>query len=60
VPRSTWLRRMKIRLGSITWQQIEQAVRDKDVLEIRVAGTGPSGPFGSVGLRGEGWTVKGA
>ena len=58
VPRSTWLRRMKVRLGSITWPQIDQIVRDNGVLEIKVAGTGPSGPFGAVGLGGEGWTVK--
>jgi hypothetical protein len=58
VPRWVCLRRMKIRLGSITWPQIEQAIRDNGVLEIRVAGTGPSGPFGAVGLGGEGWTVK--
>src|SRR3974390_1583567 len=57
VPRSTWLRRMKVRLGSITWSQIEQAIRDNGVLEIKVAGTGPSRPFGSAGL-GEGWTFK--
>jgi len=58
VPRWVCLRRMKIRLGSITWPQIEQAIRDDGVLEIRVAGTGPSGPFGAVGLGGEGWTFK--
>jgi hypothetical protein len=58
VPRWVWLRRMKIRLGSITWRQIEQAIRDHGVLEIKVAGTGPSGPFGEVGLGGEGWTFK--
>jgi hypothetical protein len=46
VPRSTWLRRMKVRLGSITWPQIEQVVRQNGVLEKKVAGTGPSGPFG--------------
>ena len=58
VPRCVWLRRMKVRLGSITWPQIQQAIRDNGVLEIKVAGTGPSGPFGAVGLGGEGWTVK--
>jgi hypothetical protein len=55
VPRWVWLRRMKIRLGSITWPQIEQAVRD-GVLEIKVPGTGPSGPFGSV--ENESWIVR--
>ena len=58
VPRSTWLRRMKIRLGSITWPQVEQAVGDNGVLEIKVPGTGPSGPFGPVTIGSEGWTVK--
>src|SRR5262249_39591672 len=58
VPCSTWLRRMKVRVGSITWSQIEQAVRDNGVLEKKVPGTGPSGPFGSVALWGEGWTVR--
>lgn len=58
VPRCVWLRRMKVRLGSITWPQIEQAIDDNGVLEIKVAGTGPSGPFGEVGLRGKGWSFK--
>ena len=58
VPRWIWLRRMKVRLGSITWTQIKQAVRDNVVLEKKVEGTGPSGPFGSVAIGGEGWTVK--
>jgi len=60
VPPSTWLRRMKIRLGSITWPQIEQAIRRHGVLEAKVPGTGPSGPFGPVPLGSEGWTVKSA
>jgi hypothetical protein len=47
VPRSTWLRRMKIRLGSITWPQIEQAVHENGVLEIKVAGTGSAFTGGS-------------
>ncbi len=55
---SIWLRRMKVRVGSITWPQIHQAVRNHGVLEIKVAGTGPSGPFGSGGLGGRGWTVE--
>ncbi|MGH7970753.1 MAG: DUF5990 family protein [Limisphaerales bacterium] len=58
VPRWVYLRRMKVRLGSVTWQQIKQAVGERGVLEIKVAGTGPSGPFGEVGLGGEGWTFK--
>ena len=40
VPCSTWLRRMKVRLGSIIWPQIEQAVRQNGVLEKKVASTG--------------------
>ena len=58
VPGWIWLRRMKVRLRSITWTQIKQAVRDKAVLEKKVEGTGPSGPFGLVAIGGEGWTVK--
>jgi hypothetical protein len=58
VPRWIWLRRMKVRLRSITWTQIKQAVRDHAVLEKEVEGTGPSGPFGSAAIGGEGWTVK--
>src|SRR3974390_233018 len=58
VPRCVWLRRMKVGLGSITWPQVERAIRDNGVLEIKVAGTGPSGPFGAVGLGGKGWTFK--
>ncbi len=54
---SVWLRRMKVRLGSITWKQIDKAVRS-GVLETKVAGTGPSGPFGEVGLGGQGWTWR--
>lgn len=57
-PRWVWLRRMKIRVGSITWRQIDQGVRDGGVLEIKVAGTGPSGPFGEVGLGGKGWVLQ--
>jgi hypothetical protein len=58
VPRWIWLRRMKVRLRSIAWTQIKQAGRDNAVLEKKVEGTGPSGPFGSVAIGGEGWTVK--
>jgi hypothetical protein len=60
VPRWIWLRRMKVGLGSITWAQIEQALRDSRVLEVRVPGTGPSGPFGSLPSGAESWTVKNA
>jgi hypothetical protein len=57
VPCSTWLRRMKVPLGSITWEQIDKAIRLDAVLEVTVPGTGRNGaPFGSV--QGCGWTVK--
>jgi len=58
VPRWVCLRRMKVRLGSITWSQIKQTIRDKGVLEKKVEGTGPSGPFGSASIGGEGWNLK--
>ena len=58
VPRWVCLRRMKVRLGSITWTQIGQAVRGNAILEKKVEGTGPSGPFGSAAIGGEGWTLK--
>jgi hypothetical protein len=58
VPRWIWLRRMKVRLGSITWPQIKQASRINAVLEKKVEGTGPSGPFGSAAIGGEGWADK--
>jgi hypothetical protein len=49
---------MKIRLGSITWSQIKQTIRDNATLEKKVEGTGPSGPFGSTSIGGEGWIIK--
>lgn len=49
---------MKVRLGSVTWSQIKQAARDGGVVQRKVAGTGPSGPFGSATLGGEGWKLK--
>jgi Family of unknown function (DUF5990) len=58
VPRWVWLRRMKVRLDSATWSQIKQASHNHGVLERKVEGTGPSGPFGSATLGGEGWTLK--
>jgi hypothetical protein len=58
VPRWVCLRRMKVRLGSITWSQIREVVRNNSVLEKKVEGTGPSGPFGSPSVGGEGWTIK--
>ena len=58
VARCVWLRRMKVRLGSITWSQVRQAARENAVLEKKVEGTGPSGPFGSTAVGGEGWKLK--
>jgi hypothetical protein len=51
-------RRMKIHLASITWEQIEEALRANGVLEASVQGTGRDGKFAcaSVPLLGEGWT----
>src|ERR1051326_6327365 len=57
VPRWVFLRRMKVRLGSITWSQIKKASRDNAVLERKVEGTGPSGPFGSAMIGGEKWAL---
>src|ERR671932_2203914 len=52
---ATWIRRLKIPLSSITWEQIE-AVQDRDggVLAASVSGTGS----GTVPLVGTGWTVE--
>ena len=55
-----WLRRTKVRLGSITWVQIKETIRKNGVLEAKVVGTGRNGgPFGgSVPLAGSGWTIR--
>jgi hypothetical protein len=59
VPCSTWLRRMKVPLASIVWDQINEAIRRDGVLEITVPGAGRYGaPFGSV--QGCDWIVNGA
>jgi hypothetical protein len=53
---SVWIRRLKIPLFSITWEQIEAAVRTEGgALVARVSGTGA----GTVPLLDGGWTVKG-
>ncbi len=50
-----WIRQLKIRLDSITWQQVEAAaLSDGNLLEARIAGTGSA----TVPLLGEGWTVR--
>jgi hypothetical protein len=58
VPKGIWLRRMKVRLRSITWAQIRLATQKNHILEKTVEGAGPSGPFGSASVGNEGWTVK--
>jgi hypothetical protein len=58
VGNGVWLRRMKIRLGSIGWSQIRQSAGGKGVLEKKVEGTGPSGPFGSPEIGVGGWTLR--
>jgi hypothetical protein len=56
----TWVRRMKIHLRTITWDQIRTASRGDRVLEVAVAGTGRDGgpSCASVALVGGGWKVK--
>src|SRR5438094_3490839 len=55
-----WLRRMKIHLRSISWEQIEDALKSSGVLEAIVPGTGRDGgpSCASVPLVGGGWTVR--
>jgi hypothetical protein len=52
---TTWIRRLKVPLSSITWERIE-AVQDVDggVLVARVSGTGS----GTVSLLGDGWLIE--
>ena len=59
-PCPAWLRRIKVHLSSITWSQIDQAVRSDGVLEAMVQGTGRDRGLscGSVPLVGKGWTVR--
>jgi len=60
-PSPGWVRRMKVHLSTITWAQIDEAVRMDGVLEAVVQGTardgGPS--CASVPLVGGGWKVRG-
>lgn len=50
-----WLKRLKVHLASITWEQIEAVAQMEDgLLEARVEGSGSA----SVPLLGEGWTVR--
>jgi Family of unknown function (DUF5990) len=59
-PCGTWLRRMKVNLSSITWEQIDEALKLNAVLEAVVRGTGRDGgpSCGSVPLVGGGWVVQ--
>ena len=59
-PCPAWLRRIKVHLSSIRWEQIEESVRSGGVLEAAVPGTGRDGgpSCASVPLVGGGWTVK--
>jgi hypothetical protein len=52
-----WLKRLKIPLASITWQQIEAADYARgDRLEATISGTGS----GTVPILGGGWKVRAA
>jgi len=57
-----WVRRMKVHLRSISWEQIDEAVGIGGVLEARVEGTGRDGgpACASVPLLGGGWFVRGS
>ncbi|MBX3747056.1 MAG: hypothetical protein KF833_17245 [Verrucomicrobiae bacterium] len=55
-----WQRRMKIHLGTVTWEQIEEATQSGGVLGATVEGTGKDGGpnCASVPLLGNGWEVE--
>ncbi len=57
-----WLRRIKVHLKPITWEQIEESLKRGGVLEAVVPGTGRDGgpSCASVPLVGGGWTVRSA
>lgn len=57
-----WLRRIKVHLSSISWEQIENSWKIGGVLEAVVAGTGRDGgpSCSSVPLVSGGWTVRSA
>ena len=59
-PCPAWVRRIKVHLSPITWQQIDEAVKIGGVLEAVVPGTGRDGgpSCASVPLIGGGWVVK--
>jgi Family of unknown function (DUF5990) len=55
-----WLRRLKVHLSTITWEQIDKAAKTGGILEAVVLGTGRDGgpSCASVPLLGGGWTVR--
>jgi len=59
-PACTWVRRIKVHLKSVTWEQIDETMKKGGVLEAAVAGTGRDGgpSCASVPLVGGGWKVR--
>jgi hypothetical protein len=55
-PEAAWLKRIKVPLKSITWQQVEAAARHADA---RLACTVDGGGSGTVKLASGGWQVVG-
>jgi hypothetical protein len=53
-PEGAWIRRIKVPLKSITWEQVEAAAQHA---EARLAGTVEGGGSGTVKLIGSGWQV---
>lgn len=53
-PQEVWIKRIKVPLKSITWEQVEAAARDADA---RLACTVEGGGSGTVKLIGKGWQV---
>ncbi len=59
-PPPGWVRRLKVHLSQISWQQIDEAAKRQGVLEGTVLGTSDDGgpSCASQPLLGRGWTVK--
>jgi hypothetical protein len=55
-----WVRRMKVHLRSISWEQIDEVTKANGVLEAVIPGTGRDGSpsCGSVPLVGGTWVVR--
>ena len=55
-----WVRRIKVHLKSITWEQIDESVKKDGILEAVVPGTGRDGgpSCASVPLFGGGWAIR--